>query len=1493
MNHLQSARSLLLTLTFTISLALGTIQAASAQVISEILAGNKTDFVDEDGDSSDWIEINNPTSHPIELKGHYLTDDPAELLKWEFPAATLAPGGYLVVFASGKNRAIAGAELHTNFSLGSGGEFLALVKPDGLAIASQFAPAYPEQIDNVSYGRGIAALPSDVTLIEPGADSRWFVPDAEPANDWRIPEFDDSSWNSALTGIGFDYDDLTGAGGNTEDQMQSINASAYLRVPFLIENPAGVLAMTLRMKFEDGFVAYINGQQIASDNAPEQVAFDSTATTSHRDADARVYIDYTVDFSGKLVAGTNILAIQGMNATTGGSDFLILPELTATIFDTNQPALVGFFESPSPGAPNGNLSFLGIVEDTAFSVDRGFYDAPFDIEITSATAGAKIYYTTDGSTPSEQNGDLYTGPVTISNTTTLRAIATLPGFQPTNVDTHSYFFLDDVITQYADGVPPEGWPLRTQSGQTFNYGMDPDITERFTPEEMKAQLSAIPTMSIVTDLPNLVDSRTGIYTHPGSRGRTWERPASLELVDPLGNEEGFQINCGLRIRGGFSRSGDNPKHAFRLFFRNDYGSGKLNYPLFGTEGADVFENMDLRTSQNYSWSFQNNNANTYLREVFSRDTQRDMGRTHTRSRYYHLYVDGVYWGLYMTQERAEAAFGATYFGGDPDDYDTIKSAGSPGGYNTEATDGELNGDWRTLWNLTRAQFANPTLERYMEIQGLNPDGTRNPALPVLLDVPSLIDHTLTTFYTGSFDSPLLSGGGGSNNWFGIRNRVSGDMGFVFFCHDGEHSMGVNGTQNMNRVGPFTGDQGNFSKSNPQFLHQDLARTDEYKMLLADHVYRHYFNDGLLTPEKVAARIEQRRAVVDKVIDAEAARWGDSKRTSNPYDREDWEAEVRRLFSYVERRTDTVLTQIKRAKLYPDTTPPEFNQRGGQVPDGFVVQLVNETGEIYLTRDGSDPRMIGGGINPSATRLSGSTEAVPMFEAGATWKYLDNGSLTDPSWTAPAFDDSAWASGPAEFGYGDRDEATVVGFGDNGSSKFITTWFRKTITVSRASAFLDLTLQVLRDDGVVVYLNGTEVARDNLPEGTIAPETLALQSVSSNDESSFFSFPVPPSLLVEGTNVIAVEIHQASAGNSDISFDAALSGTRATLSDSPIALNRSTTLRARSLNGDEWSALTEATFYIGTPASAANLVFSEINYHPAPPTEAEAGQPFVTDDSDFEFIELQNIGAGTIDLSGLEFTRGIDFQFPVGTVLGSNSTVLIVKNRQAFQLRYSSVPATLIIGEFGNDSSLSNSGESLAIAGADSSIIRDFRYNDKAPWPESADGDGPTLQLRSPGTNPDHATGESWRASSTLLGTPGSVDTSSGTGYATWATSNGVTGGPESDDDNDGVSNFLEFALRSPPLSASAHLLPVASEQTLAINGTTARHLTFTYRRNPDASGLAYAPETSTDLQNWSNSGQMALVSSSPTGDGSETVIYRSVQPLPAGGSLYVRLRVSE
>ncbi len=322
-----------------------------------------------------------------------------------------------------------------------------------------------------------------------------------------------------------------------------------------------------------------------------------------------------------------------------------------------------FLTIPTPGGPNFRI-YQGFVDKPEVTPERGFYDQEILVAMACRTEGAMIYFTTDGSEPYSQQrmrpsstAALYSAPIRISKTTCLRATAFKMGWQASPTETNTYIFVKDVVNQSPSGARPgSAWPSGSVNGQSIDYGMDPDVVNdpRYK-NLMDDALRAIPSLSLVTELANLFDPATGIYVNARGQGMAWERPVSVELLNPDGTK-GFQIDAGLRIRGGYSRSGSNPKHALRLFFRPEYGTATLQYPLFEKEGVDEFECIDLRTSQNYSWSNEGGDRDTFVREVFSRDTQRDMRQPYTRSRYYHLYIDGQYWGLFQTQERSEAAW---------------------------------------------------------------------------------------------------------------------------------------------------------------------------------------------------------------------------------------------------------------------------------------------------------------------------------------------------------------------------------------------------------------------------------------------------------------------------------------------------------------------------------------------------------------------------------------------------------------------------------------------------------------------------------------------------------------------------------------------------------------------------------------------------------------------------------------------------------------------
>lgn len=172
-------------------------------------------------------------------------------------------------------------------------------------------------------------------------------------------------------------------------------------------------------------------------------------------------------------------------------------------------------------------------------------------------------------------------------------------------------------------------------------------------------------------------------------------------------------------------------------------------------------------------------------------------------------------------------------------------------------------------------------------------------------------------------------------------------------------------------------------------------------------------------------------------------------------------------------------------------------------------------------------------------LLANAAPVGLINMGATWKYLDN-NTRPANWETTGFNDAAWATGAAELGYGDA-PVTTVSYGPSATNKYITTYFRKTFTVTGLNTYNSFTLNVLRDDGVVVYINGTEVARDNLPGGTIQHITPALAAISGAGETTPISFTISPCAFVEGTNTIAVEMHQSDITSSDLSFDLSLVG----------------------------------------------------------------------------------------------------------------------------------------------------------------------------------------------------------------------------------------------------------------------------------------------------------------------------------------------------------------
>ena len=330
--------------------------AQGGPVISEFLAVNSKGLLDKDHDSSDWIEIYNPTGQAIDLDGWYLTDNMGNLDKWEFPPVSIAPGGYLVVFASGKDVREPGGELHTSFSLQAAGESVALVQPDGVTVAHAYVD-YPPQLADISYGlSGDSAVSQIETVLLPeAAAARALIPtNGSLGLSWTQASFSDAAWLAGKTGVGYDYAGLIQL---DVAAMRNVNQTVYARMAFDVADVTRIDKLILRLKYEDGFVAYLNGVEAARDNAPaaSSLTWNSGALANRDDSLAVNAVEFDLTASkGALVKGRNVLAVHGLNAGLTSSDLLILPQIVA--IEVQQLDLMKVMEGhllrPTPGAAN-------------------------------------------------------------------------------------------------------------------------------------------------------------------------------------------------------------------------------------------------------------------------------------------------------------------------------------------------------------------------------------------------------------------------------------------------------------------------------------------------------------------------------------------------------------------------------------------------------------------------------------------------------------------------------------------------------------------------------------------------------------------------------------------------------------------------------------------------------------------------------------------------------------------------------------------------------------------------------------------------------------------------------------------------------------------------------------------------------------------------------------------------------------------------------------
>lgn len=898
--------------TVVLAFAHAELRGADDLLISEFAATNQQGLADDDGDYSDWIEIHNAGASAVNLAGWRLTDDPANLAHWTFPSVSLPAGGYLVVFASGKDRRDGARPLHTNFELLQAGEYLGLIAPDGVTIVHQFAPAFPPQEDGFSYG-----LKQDSTLLHlvtTGGPAKALVPASSALGlTWTQTSFNDASWASGTSGVGYDNnpDYLSLIGLNVDAAMDGISSSAYSRFPFSLASTAGLSGLFLRMKYDDGYVAYLNGTRVSTRNAPASPAWDSAATAQHDDAAAVIFEEEDVSASvGLLRNGQNVLAIHGMNSSTTSSDFLVLPELDAYAAGTLDRTTLLYFPTPSPGL--GNLpGFPGVSAAPLFSRQSGLISSSFNLTLSSPSAGASIRYTTDRSEPT-QSSTLYTGPIAISATTMVRARAFEAGEAPSAVVTQTYVVLAASVRTASSNLP-------LLVVDTFGVGVNDSL---WTPG-----FAAV--------------------IAPGADGR-----AALSATPDLA------VRCAIKTRG--SSSLGFPKKSYALEVRDERGDD-LDVPVLGLPSESDWILYGPYTDK------------TLMRDQLSYLWSNRIGRYASRTQFIEAYVNsnggnldsGDYVGVYMLTEkikrsedrvdiaRLDASDNAApqVTGG----YILKKDRLDPGDAGLTTSRGHVLG-----YVYPKEQIVTPEQRAY--IQGflnefetaLYGAGYANPTTGYAkyIDVDSFIDHHMLVELAKNIDGYRLST-------------------FMHKDRDGKLTMGPIWDYNLS-----LGNANYLEGWIPQGWYYPLLGAGDYPWYArlfqdVDFAQRYIdrwtrFRKQPLATDLLLADIEANAVLLDESRVRNFNKWNiiGSYVWPNWYIGTSYEEEVIWMAEWLNDRLIWWDSQY--------TRPPVLNKEGGQISPGFQLTMTSTPAgtPIYFTLDGQDPRRPGGAKLASAGTYSG-------------------------------------------------------------------------------------------------------------------------------------------------------------------------------------------------------------------------------------------------------------------------------------------------------------------------------------------------------------------------------------------------------------------------------------------------------------------------------------------------------------------------------------------
>lgn len=934
-----------------------------------------------------------------------------------------------------------------------------------------------------------------------------------------------------------------------------------------------------------------------------------------------------------------------------------------------------YFITPSPGAENAASGTDGITSDPIFSLSGGFYSGSQQLVFSTGIEDAEIFYTTDGTEP-DTSSFLYSSPIVIDTCTPIRALVFKSGLLPGRIITNTYF-IDETIT--------------------------------------------LPVISIVTDPDNFFDDKIGIYVTGtnGIRGdcdptirnlnQDWERPVNIEMYETNGTQVINQL-AGIKIFGGCSRT-RFPQKSLALYARSEYGKGSFDYRLFPDKPIDKFEAFLLRSSaddQVYTM-FRDALAQKLLVEYMDADYQAYRPAV--------VFLNGVYWGIHNIREKINEHYLEENFGVDPDDINLLEenayvSIGSNAGY-TNLINFVMNNNMSSSSNY-----------EYVKTQ---------------MDVNQYIDYQIGHIYLAERDWP----GNNIKYWKANSGNYSK---WRWINYDMDQCL-TDDWIAENMIEKATAANGP-SWPNPEWSTRLLRRLLLNTEFKNEFIQRYAWHMNVsFNPQRIIEMVNSMSTAIEQEIPRHITKWGGQLDpdfnegwpilpTFDTFEK--WQANVdtMRIFA-VERPAYTLshfiqkfgLSGTSEVTLNLDTVSAgQLKIVDRQVPAGFSGTFFNDV----PLKIRAIPNLGYSFSHWKAERNSQTTNHI--ISTGSDWKYFDSGSDLGNEWISESYDDSGWPSGQAQLGYGDGDENTTISYGPDSQNKHITTYFRRSFNISAAAAISSLYCDILVDDGAVAYLNGNEIARINMPQGSITYLTTANGNIA--DENAYTTIQINPALLIEGNNILTVEIHQYNGTSSDLSFDFSLTGYSNQNLDSLIYNTPEIEITLSS------GITLTAYFDKDTTAQTIPVVINEINYKSSS----------VFDSGDW--IELYNYSNAIVDVSNWKFKdsgNNTAFEFPNNLLLNPDSYLVLCEDTSKFDSYYPEINNR--IGEF--QFGLSSDGEMVTLLNPSSEIIDEVSFSNINPWPENTNGTGYTIELKN--FTFDNNDGSSWATSGDLHGSPGKTN----------------------------------------------------------------------------------------------------------------------------------------